>query len=63
MPNFPLPPIIEYSIPLYKLNPFTENSVYVKSIKNNGNRKLENINWSCQVETNEDSSSLRDFLD
>ncbi|CAD8173398.1 unnamed protein product [Paramecium pentaurelia] len=63
MPINPLPPQIEYNVPLHKLNPFADNSVFLKSIKNNGNRKLDNIIWSCQVKTNEDSSALSQFID
>ncbi|CAD8086016.1 unnamed protein product [Paramecium primaurelia] len=63
MPINPLPPLIEYNVPHHKLNPFADNSVYLKSIKNNGNRKLDNIIWSCQVKASENSSTLREFLD
>lgn len=58
MPNNPLPPYIEYNVPLHKLNPFSDNSIFLKSIKNYGNRKLDNIIWSCQVTASEDSSTL-----
>ncbi|CAD8192868.1 unnamed protein product [Paramecium pentaurelia] len=63
MPINPSPPQIEYNVPHHKLNPFSDNSVYLKSIKNNGNRKLDNIIWICQVQTSEDSSALWQFLD
>ncbi|CAD8166957.1 unnamed protein product [Paramecium pentaurelia] len=62
-PKNPLPPKINYRVPLHKLNPYSENQVYLKSIINNGNRKLININWSCQVESDESSSMLNQFLD
>ncbi|CAD8210795.1 unnamed protein product [Paramecium pentaurelia] len=62
-PINPLPPQIEYLVPLHQLNPFADNSIYLKSIKNNGNRKLFYIIWSCQVQSKENSSVLNKFLD
>ncbi|CAD8134634.1 unnamed protein product [Paramecium pentaurelia] len=62
-PNYPFPPKISYLIPLHKLNPYADNQVYLQTIKNNGNRKLININWSCQVQSNEPSTMLNQFLD
>ncbi|CAD8113135.1 unnamed protein product [Paramecium sonneborni] len=63
VPISPLPPKIDYNVPLHKLNPYAENSVNINSIKNYGFKKLENIVWSCQVEGNEDTQSLIEFLD
>ncbi|CAD8167073.1 unnamed protein product [Paramecium pentaurelia] len=61
-PKNPLPPKIYYGLPLHKLNPYADNQVYLQSIIHNGNRKLININWSCQVESDESSSMLNQFL-
>ncbi|CAD8117465.1 unnamed protein product [Paramecium primaurelia] len=64
MPINPLPPSIQYQVPLHKLNPKSDNSIYIKSIKNNGNRKLDNIIWSYQMMAGEDSSNtISQFLD
>ncbi|CAD8190118.1 unnamed protein product [Paramecium octaurelia] len=63
MPLNPLPPQIQYHIPLHKLNPLADNSVYLKAIRNNGNRKLDNIVWACQVKATDESSTLKQFLD
>ncbi|CAK89666.1 unnamed protein product, partial (macronuclear) [Paramecium tetraurelia] len=62
LPLNPLAPQIEYIVPLHKLNPYTENSVYLKSIKNYGFRKLTNINWTVQAETSQITVSLSDFI-
>lgn len=47
MPINPIPPLIEYNVPLDKINPYAETLVYVKSMINTGNKKLNNIFWSC----------------
>ncbi|CAK89682.1 unnamed protein product (macronuclear) [Paramecium tetraurelia] len=62
LPLNPLAPQIEYIVPLHKLNPYTENSIYLKSIKKYGFRKLNNIKWTVQAETSQITESLRDFI-
>ncbi|CAD8151299.1 unnamed protein product [Paramecium octaurelia] len=63
MPINPLPPQIQYNVPLHKLNPLADNLVQIKSIKNNGNRKLNSIIWSCQVKAADESPTLNQDLD
>ncbi|CAD8125871.1 unnamed protein product [Paramecium sonneborni] len=63
MPINPIPPLIEYNVPLDKINPYAETLVYVKSMINTGNKKLNNIFWSCQVNASEKNDKLQEFLD
>ncbi|CAD8194869.1 unnamed protein product [Paramecium octaurelia] len=58
-----LPPRIEFNVPLHKLNPNGDNSIYLKQIQYNGNRKLNNIIWTYELQQNEANSELAQFLD
>ncbi|CAD8125277.1 unnamed protein product [Paramecium sonneborni] len=62
MPINLIPPNIEYNVPTHKHNPYAENSINLKSIKNNGLRRLDSIIWSCEVEGNKNTQTLNEFL-
>ncbi|CAK55637.1 unnamed protein product (macronuclear) [Paramecium tetraurelia] len=57
-----LPPLIEYDIPQYSLNPCDDNIILIKSKSQHGLRSIISIKWSYLLIGQSGNANLEDFV-